>query len=455
MARDLSQLLADAQDPATTSEGLKKIWNSTKSFKIRKAVTLHPNCSVDLMRMCARLYMKEVLTNTTFELLSLFGSDDLITTAKEAYESPETVLRVGITRNRYYKLKSSDQQLINKAMLISPNLTWDAFNFCWTNMDYTVVKRELSDKEVKARCRALVQKTINNKRSNKEYDFSTCAKWVSCGLLDDLDSVVKRIRGDFYNNHGYEAVSYTIKKLLNGSDESVMYATKMLISGGDRFKKDLIKKVDINNKKVLLKSLSKAYIYALDYYGAKYNFNHWGGSQCVHDIYNLILDISRLGNLTVQGFYDDLKSTGVMDLLINLRYRESKNSIHEFKMLMEVNSLPKETIKDLIKLGFLNVPIVQCSAMANIITALEEMNQDAWAKSGGSKWYYNCSELSYIKKVTINNDAFRHHIRDQLAQSNMPKDWQNIIVAAFSCKGNRSPRYPNKGNTSFTQVFVD
>ena len=65
------ELLEIAQNESTTPEQLSKIWITSKSIKVRKAVASNPNADALTLRAAARLYLEEVLDNPAFEMLRL------------------------------------------------------------------------------------------------------------------------------------------------------------------------------------------------------------------------------------------------------------------------------------------------------------------------------------------------------------------------------------------------
>ena len=75
-------LLSEAQNPNTSPERLREIWDTTKSTRVRKAVASSPNADTKTMSMAARLYIKEVIANPSFEVMNLFDEDEFTPPSK-------------------------------------------------------------------------------------------------------------------------------------------------------------------------------------------------------------------------------------------------------------------------------------------------------------------------------------------------------------------------------------
>ncbi len=83
------ELLEIAQNESTTPEQLSKIWITSKSIKVRKAVASNPNADALTLRAAARLYLEEVLDNPAFEMLKLFDDNEWVQKIGEIHENPE------------------------------------------------------------------------------------------------------------------------------------------------------------------------------------------------------------------------------------------------------------------------------------------------------------------------------------------------------------------------------
>ena len=112
------ELLEIAQDESTTPEQLSKIWDTSRSVKVRKAIASNPNANAFTLRAAARLYLEEVLENPAFEMLKLFDEDSWIKKIGEIHENPETwVNGVG-----YYSRSTGQLEPFARAALLSPQL---------------------------------------------------------------------------------------------------------------------------------------------------------------------------------------------------------------------------------------------------------------------------------------------------------------------------------------------
>lgn len=149
MARNeqVDDLLAEAQDANSTPERLAELWRVTKSTRVRKAIASNPNSDVKTMAMAARLYVKEVIANPSFELLNLFDEDKFVKMIYEAYEDPQELYKKTSLPN----VKNTNDNRINlaRALLVSPNLRSSNIlqDICST-LNSAEFKRELKDPDV-------------------------------------------------------------------------------------------------------------------------------------------------------------------------------------------------------------------------------------------------------------------------------------------------------------------
>jgi hypothetical protein len=117
---DLTLLYKQATDPDSDQKSLREVWDATKSTRIRKAVASNPNCDSETMRIAARLYIKEVLANPSFELLKIFNEDKFVKKLSDAYEDPQEFCKnqvIGSIKNT-----NGNRTNLLRAMLTSPNL---------------------------------------------------------------------------------------------------------------------------------------------------------------------------------------------------------------------------------------------------------------------------------------------------------------------------------------------
>lgn len=115
----VDDLYGKACDPSATPEDLRYVWESTKSVRVRKAVASNPNCDSRTMRMAARLYIKEVIANPSFELLNLFNEDKTVKVLYDAYMDPQTMSKA----YNLMSMKTGERVNVARALLVSPKLT--------------------------------------------------------------------------------------------------------------------------------------------------------------------------------------------------------------------------------------------------------------------------------------------------------------------------------------------
>lgn len=142
----VESLYLEALDPETDEKRLKSIWHSTKSVRVRKAVASNPNCDPVTMSMAARLYIKEVINNPSFEMLNLFQEDKEVKELYEAYTNPQSYSH---SRN-LHMVKSHKRFNVSRALLVSPNLSSSVVlgEIC-SYLNSAEFKREMKDPEVR------------------------------------------------------------------------------------------------------------------------------------------------------------------------------------------------------------------------------------------------------------------------------------------------------------------
>lgn len=113
------KLLEIAQNESTTPEQLSKIWITSRSIKVRKAIASNPNADALTLRAAAHLYLEEVLDNPAFEMLKLFGDSEWVQKIGEIHENPERwASGVG-----YYSRATGQLEPFARAALLSPKLS--------------------------------------------------------------------------------------------------------------------------------------------------------------------------------------------------------------------------------------------------------------------------------------------------------------------------------------------
>lgn len=186
---DLTSLLTQASDPASTPEQLVTVWNSTTSSRVRKAVASNPNCDTATLCMASRLYIKEVIENPSLELNTLFSEDPIVKDIYSAYTNPVEFWSKGVGRT---KAKGP----VYRALLVSPHLkSWkivESLVRCLSSAEFT---RELKDRDVKSRVRSIAKSGVDN------FDISALVFFLNNGVLtvpEFCSTLDNRSRGEFH-----------------------------------------------------------------------------------------------------------------------------------------------------------------------------------------------------------------------------------------------------------------
>jgi hypothetical protein len=221
MSNDIASLLKAAQNESTGSKELLEIWKTTTSTRVRKAVASNPNCSTATMAIAARLYIKEVVNNPSFEVLKVFNDDKIVEQIYDAYKDPQKFS----TQNSIYSIK--DKIIVNsiaKAMLISPYFdNYHTFsNFIFTALSNAEISRELKDPEVMGNLQKVINKEIYS-RSNRislvhlKYFFDS--KVISMeGFRDGLYSLTHR-----QNFSSKKSFCFYVDKILCSGDYECLF----------------------------------------------------------------------------------------------------------------------------------------------------------------------------------------------------------------------------------------
>jgi len=158
---NIEALYKEALDPSTGRDRLKLIWSSTKSSRVRRAISSNPNLDAETMKMASRLYIKEVVNNTSVELIQLFTEDEFVKKLYTAYTDPlKFSINYRIRRLGEISNKGGDRVCIARAMLISPKLNSSTTVFDIAGVLSTQeFKRELNmDTEVYQRVKRIFEK---------------------------------------------------------------------------------------------------------------------------------------------------------------------------------------------------------------------------------------------------------------------------------------------------------
>lgn len=153
----VDDLYERACDPSASPEDLRTVWESTKSVRVRKAVASNPNCDSRTMRMAARLYIKEVIANPSFELLNLFNEDRTVKVLYDAYTDPQTSSR----SYNLMSMKTSERVNVARALLVSPQLNSARIlqEVC-SVLNTVEFKREIKDPDVNKLVTCIAKKHV-------------------------------------------------------------------------------------------------------------------------------------------------------------------------------------------------------------------------------------------------------------------------------------------------------
>lgn len=131
---------------------LSKIWNTSRSVKVRKEIAKNPNASVEVLEQSARLYLEEVIENPAFEMLALFDSDEWVNTVAKAYRSPGEAIYSSMKWIR----QSVSHDTIFRAALLSDQLDLDCLDIIATGISSAALKRAFKNKRTQERVKNLV-----------------------------------------------------------------------------------------------------------------------------------------------------------------------------------------------------------------------------------------------------------------------------------------------------------
>jgi hypothetical protein len=249
---DLTVLLTQATDPTSTPEQLVKVWNSTTSSRVRKAVASNPNCDTATLCMASRLYIREVVENPSFEIRNLFSEDPIVSDIYNAYTDPQAFWEKGIGRT---KAKGP----VYRAMLTSPNLkSWKVVEELVRVLSSAEFVRELRDVDVKARIRRIVKSSVDS------FDISALVFFRSNSVitLPELSATLgSRRPGEF--NLPRKAYCETFRIVRDNTDYPTLL--KFVLASSNYSLRHLIKSSDL-----------KEYLYT---------------DQCLTDLANLYKDV--------------------------------------------------------------------------------------------------------------------------------------------------------------------
>jgi hypothetical protein len=240
VASDVEALYREAMQAETEPGRLREIWEATKSVRVRKAVASNPNCDANTMRMAARLYIKEVVNNPSFEMLNLFQEEGEVKDLYEAYSNPQTFRNA---RN-IYAVPSHKRFNISRTLLVSPNLSdWRILGEACSYLNSAEFKREMKDQEVRDNVTKVARDNL------KELRLPTLLFLFQNEIIgiSDLDEALEATgTSEFMSSKGAYTnfvVDRTSKYLVTGSDYKVLFHFLRVHRANNI--RDLIKKVKV------------------------------------------------------------------------------------------------------------------------------------------------------------------------------------------------------------------
>lgn len=172
----------------TPASRLEYIWDNTTSVRIRKAVASNSSASVSLLKKASRLYLEEVLTNDSFELLSIFTtSDEWINEIYFAYSNPQNF----ILKTPVYKFRKKEGAL--RAALCSEDLDSSALFEITKVCNRSVLKKVVKNKKARERIRS---KALEVLAMEAENGIGADFKNISKSLI--VPDYFKNLRKDYY-----------------------------------------------------------------------------------------------------------------------------------------------------------------------------------------------------------------------------------------------------------------
>lgn len=166
-SKDVKEDLRLALDESTSEKTLHKIWGTSRSVKVRKAVASNPNAGPKLLREAARLYLEEVLSNPGFAMLELFNDDPWLMRVSAAYNDPWDFLIVQRNSIGYSRTLPNDH--FGWAVLLSPKLDVECLDRCLQFMSKGAFRRAVKNPRILEKVRDLYHQAL---KSTKTWPFS-------------------------------------------------------------------------------------------------------------------------------------------------------------------------------------------------------------------------------------------------------------------------------------------
>ena len=219
------ELLEIAQDESSTPEQLSKVWDITRSVKIRKAVASNPNANALTLRVAARLYLEEVLENPGFQMLNLFDDDQWIKKIGEVYENPELW-----TRSYYYGSRAEQLDPFARAALLSESLNETQLNSIMEFLPVASLKRAFKYEKTKNRVKLFFVSKPDTQFTVRNFSLESLFKAYGSELIGE-EELYESLKGICYiGTLSCRKSVYvrTIKTLLKAFDERPERAGRLL-----------------------------------------------------------------------------------------------------------------------------------------------------------------------------------------------------------------------------------
>ena len=219
------ELLKIAQDELSTPEQLSKVWDITRSVKIRKAVASNPNASALTLRVAARLYLEEVLENPGFQMLNLFDDDLWVKKIGEVHQNPDLW-----TRSYYYGSRADQLEPFARAALLSESLNETQLNSIMEFLPVASLKRAFKYEKTKDRARLFFVNGADTQFSIRNFSLESLFKAYGSELIGEED-LYESLKGICYiGTLSCRKSVYvrTVRALLKAFDNNAELAGRLL-----------------------------------------------------------------------------------------------------------------------------------------------------------------------------------------------------------------------------------
>ncbi len=473
----LDKLYEIATSPSSTRADLKKTWDSTKSSKVRRAIAMHGNADVNIMKMSARLYVKEVLNNPSFELMRLFDEDPFITALKACYEDPKKAVNSRLIYNIAYR----DRANLIRAMLLSPQLDYSTLaTHILQNLSSTEFKRELGDRDVynrvkglitqncidpakkgmgKADITSLIRRGCNN--SQRVSDFFTFYK---AGFLSkqEIYNLVYMVGINPRSNYGSNSIAVNLiaDTLKDGDVEN---ATRLILCGNHNTPGAIAKKIGessqpLETKFKQLNAYVKCFTLMVELFSS-YDFQRlsrgteWPMDYFHQSIYELITrlyvgsskkkDLEELDKNELMAIHQACVSTGFEKYASY--YMPRYLVLKDKASLYALNQCPQATIDFFVKNNLIANKIHCSTSVDKIVKTLEDINE------GGSvqEMIFGSMKIDYFKTISYDSHILwaRHLVSCGLDLRLLP--CRDIPAGILTTLGTSIPSTPYPSTNPF------